>query len=132
MLQAENSLRLTEMSIGDSKNTTDLTGKYIKTNYLLWKSAKQWSRSLGDITERDLKNIHILNACKCSVNAQSTKSSSIFSSICSCSREILREIKTFRILAGGCWAKIENYVSVDFVWKRREADDKLKMIKYIV
>ena len=52
----------------------------------------------GHITERDLKNIHILNACECSVNAQSTKSSSIFSSICSCSREILREIKTFRTL----------------------------------
>ena len=56
-------------------------------------------RSLGDITERDLKNLHILNACKCSVvNAQSIKSSSIFSSICSCSREILREFKTSRTL----------------------------------
>ena len=44
MLQAKNSQRLTKMSIGDSKNTTDLTGKYIKTNYLLWKSAKEWIR----------------------------------------------------------------------------------------
>ena len=29
-------------------------------------------------------------------------------------------------------AKIENYVSVDFVSKWREADDKFKITKYII
>ena len=40
----------------------------------------------------------LVNARKCSVNAQSTKRSSIFSSICLCSGEILRAFKTFRTL----------------------------------
>ena len=41
---------------------------------------------------------YISHARKCSINAQSTKRSSIFSSICSCSWEIIRAFKTFRIL----------------------------------
>ena len=38
---------------------------------------------------------------------------------------------SLRFHAFGCWDKIKNYVSVDFVSKWREADDKFK-IKYII
>ena len=51
MLQAEDTLRLTKMAL---VNTIDLTGKYIEPDYFLWKSAKEWLRTLGDITECDL------------------------------------------------------------------------------
>ena len=39
----------------------------------------------------------------------------------------LASISRFRL-----WAKIENYVSFDFVLKWREADDKFKIYKYII
>ena len=39
---------------------------------------------------------------------------------------------SLRFHAVGCWAKIENYVSVDFVSKWREPDDKFKITKYII
>ena len=39
---------------------------------------------------------------------------------------------SLRFHAFVCWAKIENYVSVDFVSKWREADDKFKISKFII
>ena len=39
---------------------------------------------------------------------------------------------SLRFHAVGCWAKIEKYVSVDYVSKWREADDKFKITKCII
>ena len=39
---------------------------------------------------------------------------------------------SLRFHAFGCWTKTENYVSVDFVSKWREADDKFKITKHII
>ena len=39
---------------------------------------------------------------------------------------------SFRFHAVGCWAKIEMYVSLDFVWKWREADDEFIMTRCII